>query len=807
MKTLKVVLVVVLIVIASSVALSYVFRGGDQHSETPDDVFIPPGAEELGLVIEIEGLHVETISQDDVRSELMSALQRKVVEQGYEIVTVTGEEDARNRGLDKALFVQYTEEPAYFYELRNGLYHIPFIPTEGQPRGTKISMILQGWQSELGRGPLFALTAETVAQGLEATTKHTESQLLELRQNAMDNFWQRFPNQLPCLLFPEKVSVDEEKWSLQDMRAPDWMDFNSVAGNILLMYDPYRLTLIDLETGKEIRQFEHFRYFTVDESLMFVQTDGSFYAINSLTGETVWESSANIVVVDGDLYEPCSNRNHVCRLARLDKATGQTIWETEWENDACMGNSDVDVEATSPETVFVYSGGSYALDKETGTIRWGPEPVHIYAAFEETVLGYRAVTLDSSKFCALDAETGEELWAREDANAAFQRVEMLDDTVFEIHGGRGDEGGGGLSGSVVLPLPPTGGSSTMIVPAPTGIIVGSPDIAGWDVIDGNTGQILYRNNYGSAGVASADEIRDEFYELGKQSGTLWEKLSEWELRASDFHTGEIEWEKDTRLLGALIEADDIRDPRAGFWVDSENEVVFVLLEDGTLVAYDSTNGTELWRLDRDSFRERDRYAGGRITDFLSYSDGRVFLVVRLDQWPNEHIHEYVLHSLDARTGAVLWTNLLNCSWSEFQDPWLSYITIRGGLIVLSEGLELGGGMEFHNLHAYDMYSGVERWSFGLPLAWDRPKKGEDYSAHLLNNETICIRSAVNADRMAHPNLLLGIDVNTGQLEWHYRTEGIILDIVEADADGALFRTQRGADNDAMYDMYYVTRKE
>lgn len=733
----------------------------DQEQKTPSQEPLVV-REQIGLVFEIEELAIDELLPETVGQEFATALQQKVSKQGYQIVTLISREESEAKGLDKVLLAEYSEEWL---------------------NGYRIICSFQGWTREVGLGPLFVIVGETRAS--ISSTSGKKNAELELRQDAITSFWQTFPYQLPSPIFLDGSVKAEEKWWLQPEIA-SFYNFNDfeppVVGNMLLMQTwGGGLDLIDVRTGGKVWEFKP-ASFVFNEQTVFVQTKDRLYVVNCLTGEIIESELAGVNCTDmeitgGELYVKYIERGagHWYRLCRLDKTTGQKIWETSWKK-------PVDIKQNTASSIIVSMDGAYALDKETGEILWGPKPVSVYAASGERVLAREAIPENKQRVYALNARTGEEIWVREESYdwPYMQRVEVVGNTIYEFTSG-GKGGGRSPPGMYWWPNIPASGDPV------TDTIV---------AIDMNNGQKLWAKVYGDKDEGG----RERDFQLGVQSGMLWEKdVYERTIVCRDYRTGGILWERifeppEDRITGIWS--------HQGYWADIEDKVLFVLLDDGELVALDSISGQELWRLDETDFREEGKSNGGQVLSFMGFDGSRVFAYVCLDEWRDITFHKYILYSLDARSGEVLWQVPIDYL-SEYPNgvPQVEIAVIKEGFIFLLENYS-----GFNNVHVLDIYTGEEKWNIGLPMVLRIPHSGGEWGKYLLMNRTLYLWSADN-DEEWDKNIFLAIDVDTGQLKWYYKTEVAIVDLLSVVDGNAFFWTRHETGEGIAYHLHCVTEKD
>jgi outer membrane protein assembly factor BamB len=159
----------------------------------------------------------------------------------------------------------------------------------------------------------------------------------------------------------------------------------------------------------------------IDTSSNDVSTEGSLYAIDSQTGEEVWEftgTSGTItsspIVVDGTVYiqsdyeRESNNANYERSLYAIDSETGDLVWEFVMSDGGGRSTPTV-----VDGTVYVGSDNNslYAVDAETGDEVWRfTEPSGQVQSSPTVMDGTVYVGSNDRTLYAVDAETGDEQW-------------------------------------------------------------------------------------------------------------------------------------------------------------------------------------------------------------------------------------------------------------------------------------------------------------------------------------------------------------------------------------------------------------
>lgn len=153
----------------------------------------------------------------------------------------------------------------------------------------------------------------------------------------------------------------------------------------------------------------------------------------------------DVVYVGADATEIECGDDAESALVALDAESGDELWRTSLDGDHLLAPTVAD------GTVFVVSaatmdndGDLYAVDAETGTVRWrattGSTGIGSGAAPPVAVADGTVFTANENGLAAFDAESGEELW-QADTNYLKGNYEnaptVVDGTVFVGTGGRG----------------------------------------------------------------------------------------------------------------------------------------------------------------------------------------------------------------------------------------------------------------------------------------------------------------------------------------------------------------------------------
>ncbi len=159
---------------------------------------------------------------------------------------------------------------------------------------------------------------------------------------------------------------------------------------------------------------------------LFKGTTGSLYALDLATGKTLWTVEAedgveNLPVVAGD--KVYFGGKAACY--KVDLATGEKLWKASTRNDNQWGFKVVDTSVLVSSGHYGSSGSSfggtlYALDTESGAVRWkfdigGPSPVRVenglLVALEWGMMG-------GSRLSCVKLANGEKAWELKEKSSA-----------------------------------------------------------------------------------------------------------------------------------------------------------------------------------------------------------------------------------------------------------------------------------------------------------------------------------------------------------------------------------------------------
>lgn len=458
------------------------------------------------------------------------------------------------------------------------------------------------------------------------------------------------------------------------------------------------------------------------------------------------------------------------KLTRLDRATGQKIWETGWKWELQR------LLVTEDTVLVIVHDDSYAVDSGTGEIRWGPKDVWLRDASGNTVLAEYVIKGRGGRMVyGLDVRTGEELWAKDDSLPVIQQIEFKGDTAYEFQRKKG----GGSSADIYA----IGPSGTV---GPIGTVGGSGSSYYLTARDVNSGEVLWREWFGGD-----ERQRSERFEFGTKNGAYWE-VEDDTIRYIDFRSGDdiCTWNM-TGGIGELL-------------LDSEHKLAIAHVGSGELVALQATGG-ELWRFRDACFREDERWVG--VDRLLGIHDSQVFAIATIDRMV-EHgsIRGHFLYSLNVHSGEVMWRIPIEASYT--------FRAIRDGVIFFSEYINLGdrtppSGFDVYscNLHAFDTQSGEEKWNLSLPMLWSPSLLGTEYDTCLVG-DTIYIRVPDSLERGEEkPNFLIALRVDTGQMKWYYKTNGTVRSHLWVDNGSVYFWTEHSKDTELIYGLHCIIEKD
>ncbi|WP_235028074.1 right-handed parallel beta-helix repeat-containing protein, partial [Halorubrum sp. JWXQ-INN 858] len=159
-------------------------------------------------------------------------------------------------------------------------------------------------------------------------------------------------------------------------------------------------------------------------------------------GDLLWEADEDIssdrppIVVDGILVMTTGGIDSPDRVVAYDVGTGEERWAVDVAASGLTVVDGVVYAYASDPTAPTTTPGVWALDLELGTVEW-------HADFDArggisvgdgTVHAVKHVNADTSRVTALDAETGDEEWAKE-TDAIRSGPTAVDGTVYVVNGG------------------------------------------------------------------------------------------------------------------------------------------------------------------------------------------------------------------------------------------------------------------------------------------------------------------------------------------------------------------------------------
>lgn len=324
----------------------------------------------------------------------------------------------------------------------------------------------------------------------------------------------------------------------------------------------------------------------VDERVYVGSSDGTVYALDARTGDSLWEfPTGNSVhsapaVDDGYVYVGSSDGH----CYAIDAGDGDEHWQ--FETDGPVTSSPTVVTGPDGEARLVFVGSDdgrvYAIDTASGEEVWAeemgaavtttpafaPSPTDGGGTDEEAVSGMVYVGSDVGTVFALDAASGSLEWAQPTQDAVRSAPAVSEGRVFV----------GSLDGNVYA-------------------------------LDASTGDEEWRFDTGQ-GVVGSPAVADGTVYVGSRSGTV---------HAIDTSPGWTEgshledddrWQFDTGQL-----------PITGS-VATDGETVYAGSENGTVVGLTASDGAERWTVDTGGrVRSGPAVVGGGTTGDDSTGDG------------------------------------------------------------------------------------------------------------------------------------------------------------------------------------------
>lgn len=723
-------------------------------------------AKEIAVVFEITNLHPDTLDPKNVSSEFIAALKRTVPMRGFKLVPAIGEDDIFARGLNRAIFIRYDEKSFDEFQRDGRVYRGAWDKLNAIP-GTEINVTLQGWDNKSGRGVLFSLSGRTPPYS-DASAKIKDKQLLELRQNTWNSFWQEFPDELPQL-FLDDVPSAQTKWQFQPelKYSTSNFDYNpQFVGNMFFIYsqsfldenhvDDHHLNIIDTRSGQTLKEFKAATFIANSDSI-FIQSMDKVYMVDAITGEGIWEHPGNFLAVEGEEVYLTEHlrQSEKPRLIKLNRNKGSLIWETGW------GQGEIGKPVVAKDTVIVEllidaEAGEYeiyALDRDSGKIIWGPKEANYtnLQLLSDNRVGLQSYEAGKLIFRAFDARTGEDLWKSEITSneAILENIIVENGMLFEFrhtdeweywfytHGGLAGAGGK----SVYVPDPKLGPGWYTTQPglAPIGIDFDdkTPYFLARDI---NTGTIIWQKPMSDEESTPVEGVqrpitRTYALEHGLKAGLWWE-LSPNGLVATDFLTGKAKWEYPIEQFDSA---------KSRFLIDNNDKVLVMGLYGSVpygksrVVALDARNGTELWHFDV-PLREYDPY------ELLAFDDNGVLIRKTITASSISSGEEIKL--LDKDSGKVKWEKTIN---GDFRQ-------MKSGIILFSGG----GGVASENYFTLNANTGEEKCNLHLP-SFSYYNSGAVESALNAPNKTLFWWARSGASDGSQ--FLLAYDLNNGKLKW------------------------------------------
>lgn len=209
-------------------------------------------------------------------------------------------------------------------------------------------------------------------------------------------------------------ATGQDRWAVRLKPASEV--FSSVAvthGVVLIGTEKKRLLAFDAQSGRMLWKFKTRGIvwtapLVVENTVYFVSDDGTAYALDLTTRQEVWKVSLGHRVLwhpvfdQGMVYVSAENV-----LMALDAATGRQRWKAEqstenWWAPPSLANG------------VIYAGNDdgnlYALDGQTGAIRWNASGGAGNWSGPAISEGFVFIGNRSGGFFAFQAETGEQVW-------------------------------------------------------------------------------------------------------------------------------------------------------------------------------------------------------------------------------------------------------------------------------------------------------------------------------------------------------------------------------------------------------------
>ncbi len=327
-----------------------------------------------------------------------------------------------------------------------------------------------------------------------------------------------------------------------------------------------------------------------DGTIFFGGDDGNVYAVNAADGRQLWKRrtggpvSATPAVAGAILYVG----SYDGKFYALDARTGNPRWkfatggERRFEARGLHGMQPKNQTIADPFDIFLSSpvlgGGSvyfgsgdgnvYALDAQTGDLKWKFQTGDVVHASPAYADGIVFVGSWDSYFYALDARTGTEKWrfhGGEDAlmhnQVGFQSSAAVINGV--VYVGCRDSNLYAIDAATGKEKWRFNNSASWVISSPAvtqgKVIFGTSDSSLYYVLDAQTGKEIAKQQ-GNAYVFSSPSVAGDVVYIGVLNGTL---------EARDLQSGELVWDYQTdasrRNAGWALTADRKFNSRMLFW--------------------------------------------------------------------------------------------------------------------------------------------------------------------------------------------------------------------------------------------------
>lgn len=224
-------------------------------------------------------------------------------------------------------------------------------------------------------------------------------------------------------LYAVDAWTGEKRWTFQSRSRKHPVSIAVLRNTVYVSTTHGRVHALNAATGEKYWTFraDGRPGLTVADRTLFVNTGGSVYALEALRGEEKWVFKTdggpigNPAVKDGTVYVGTRYGN----VTALDAETGGVNWDIDvnetseqWLNQAAVANGNVYVGSKVLNALPSTHGRLYALDAETGDVRW--KRVKQGNSIPTPAVLPNTVYFSDDYLHAADSQTGTDRWSKRD---------------------------------------------------------------------------------------------------------------------------------------------------------------------------------------------------------------------------------------------------------------------------------------------------------------------------------------------------------------------------------------------------------